>query len=240
MSFIGDLNIKDDWFNFESPMFTLVDPNDICPLAMFPDEQQIGDLTITGEDEVNNSKVCSDQSNLYITVCQPQQPPETLPQEQQQHQMPFQQASTQLHPINSPVLQQDKPENQLNSNNSLIQFQQRLHLLKALPKRRQEQLKVRLDQKPPQVPKILRKTSGKKMSGRERLLELDKQERHLREQRDRHIEQINLLERKNNKLREILEDIVVNSPEYTTQLINFLDNSDLLVEPQDSACDMAG
>lgn len=77
------------------------------------------------------------------------------------------------------------------------------------------------ENKPPKRP--MRKTAGKKMSARERLLELERQERQQLQMRDQYKEIIKELEMKNNKLKAILANMVTTSPEYNTQMMNFLD-----------------
>lgn len=112
-------------------------------------------------------------------------------------------------------------------------------LRKILAKQRQERLKARLDRQPIQMHYEARKPSGKKMTGRERQKELERQEAIQLQLRDRHLEMINQLESKCNKLREILENIVATSPEYNTQIASFLQTSELLFDGQEAICDSA-
>lgn len=110
-------------------------------------------------------------------------------------------------------------------------IQQQLDYHKALSQQRQEQLKARLDSEPPKLPsKIMRKATGKKMTGRERQLELEKTELQLLQQRDHYVDLISKLESKCNKLREILGNIVTHSPEYNNQMISCLEADGLLID----------
>lgn len=68
------------------------------------------------------------------------------------------------------------------------------------------------------------------MTGRERQLELEKSEAELIKQRDRYVDLIAILEAKNNRLRELLGDIVTNSPEYNNEFVNCLEADGLLID----------
>lgn len=166
----------EDW-DFESPMFACVNPDEICPI----EQNEVPALIL----QVNNE-------NLYPTPA----------------------------PANQQIIQQ-------------------LSLQKALSKQRQERLKARLDKQPMKVNYQVRKPSGKKMTGRERQKELERQEALQLQLRDRHLDMINQLESKCNKLREILENIVATSPEYNTQIASFLQTSELLFDGQEALCEGA-
>lgn len=68
------------------------------------------------------------------------------------------------------------------------------------------------------------------MTCRERQLELERQEANRLELRNRYLDLISELEQKCTRLREILENIVATSPEYNSQMINFLESSNLLFD----------
>lgn len=110
-------------------------------------------------------------------------------------------------------------------------IQQQLDYRKALARQRCEKLKARLDGEPPRYPpRVMKKHSGKKMTGRERLNELERQERALLEQRDHLKETIAQYEAKCMKLRQLLGNIVANSPEYNNEMINCLKADGLLID----------
>jgi len=110
-------------------------------------------------------------------------------------------------------------------------IQQQLDFRRALAHQRCEQLRTQLANEPPKYPpKIIKKPSGKKMTGRERLSELERQERNLLDQRDHLRQSISQLETKCFKLREILGSIVANSPEYNNQMIDYLKADGLLID----------
>lgn len=165
----------EDWPEFDSPMFALVSPDEVCPI-----EQNEVPIMIQVNDE-----------NLYPASA---------------------------------------------SNQQIIE---QLSLRKVLAKQRQERLKARLDKQPVQMHYEARKHSGKKMTGRERQKDLERQEAAQLELRDRHLDMINQLESKCNKLREILENIVATSPEYNAQIASFLQTSELLFDGQAALCDSA-
>lgn len=110
-------------------------------------------------------------------------------------------------------------------------IQQQLDIRRALAHKKCAQLKARLDSEPLRYPpKIMKKSSGKKMTGRERLNELQRQERHLIEHQDYLRSTIYQLEAKCGKLKEILNNIVANSPEYNDEMIDCLKADGLLVD----------
>lgn len=167
--FDAEMNLFGDsqWL-FEAPMFSLVNPNDICPLEVLPPQPQ------------------------------PQPPPPTL--------------SSYEEPTK-------------------LQLQQKLHLHKVLSKQRQERFRAQLAKEPAKVPlPVIRKMQGRKMTGRERQLELEREEERLLQQKEKYQRQITELESKCNKLRAILEEIVANSPDYNSQMINFLESTEPLLD----------
>lgn len=107
--------------------------------------------------------------------------------------------------------------------------QESLRLHKELTKQRQERIKARLERQPAQLPSdSLRKNSGKKLTGRERQLELERQETEQIKLRDNYMRMIKQLEAKCNKLREILENIVTTSPDYNNQMMIYLETERLM------------
>lgn len=164
---------------FDSPMFRLVDPNDICPMEILNPEMQ-------------DYPFMEYSKNVFDTIIEP--PPTLI-----SHENP-------------------KP------------IQEQLRLRKALSIERQEILKKHLDSQPA---RIVRK-SGRKMTGRERQIELERQEAQQLSMRKHYLDLINQLEQKCSKLREILENIVTTSPEYNIQLANFLETSELSFDQPNS------
>lgn len=69
--------------------------------------------------------------------------------------------------------------------------------------------------------------SSKKLTVRERQLELQRQEAHQLQLRDYYLTTIRNLESKCNKLRNILKDLVVTSPKFDNQLMDQLDRLEL-------------
>jgi hypothetical protein len=110
-------------------------------------------------------------------------------------------------------------------------IQQRLDYERALSHQRREQLRLQLEREPPKLPaNINKRPSGKKLTGRERLLELERTEAELLKQKNRYVDLITTLESKCQKLREVLGDIVMNSPEYNSKFVNFLDSNGLFID----------
>lgn len=88
--------------------------------------------------------------------------------------------------------------------------------------------------------KTIRKSNnGKKLTGKERQIELERQEQAELEKKEKNLALIAQLEQKCNYLREILKNIVASSPKYDDQVIDFLDISELLGSPPND-CDTAG
>lgn len=175
MSLFNELALDDDWPKFDSPMFALVNPNEVlCPLEL--------------KDPI---VINANQENIYL-------PPVMVETNTKHH------------------------------------IRQQLNLHKALSRQRQDRLKARLDRQPTRLQYDIRKPSGKKMTGRERQKELEKQESHQLQLRDQYLNMISVLEHKCNKLREILENIVSTSPEYNAEMIAFLETSELLFDKQDN------
>lgn len=85
-----------------------------------------------------------------------------------------------------------------------------------------------------------RKSSSKirKLTGREKQMELEKQEQDELDKRKKYVAMIAQLEQKCNHLREILKNIVASSATYDQQMIDYLGISELLGSPND--CDTAG
>lgn len=247
---------EDCWLNFESPMFTLVDPNEICP---------IGILTETTQAQINNDNATSmittanNQSagNYYIydnaLSVEPNVQIPIIEQTQQLQQQKMQGESIQQqvgiqqptkqneHVYRQRIQTQDEnkqcnmpiePPPMLSSfDEPRFEIQKQLRLHRALSRQRQEKLRARLERQPPELPNLMiRKGSGRKMTGRERQLELERQEANQLELRNRYLDLISELEQKCTRLREILENIVATSPEYNSQMINFLESSNLLFD----------
>lgn len=100
-------------------------------------------------------------------------------------------------------------------------IQQRLDYDRAMAHQRQEQLKIQLERDPPKISLNSKRPSGKKLTGRERQLELERIETELLKKRDRYKEMIADYESKCQKLRELLGNIVASSPEYNEKFIKY-------------------
>lgn len=247
---------EDCWLNFESPMFTLVDPNEICP---------IGILTETTQAQINNDNAASIittannqnagnyyiydnaipvESNVQIPIIEQDQQFQRQKMQDDiiQQQVIIQQPTKQSEHIYRPRIQTQDENKQCNMpiepppmlssfDEPGFEIQKQLRLHRVLSRQRQEKLRARLERQPPDLPSLLtRKGSGRKMTGRERQLELERQEANQLELRNRYLNLINELEQKCTRLREILENIVATSPEYNNQMINFLESSNLLFD----------
>lgn len=238
MSSYDDSNLFDDWLDMSSnsPMLSFVNPSDICPLEIQHQQQhqhqqqQQPQTTYQTNKPLVDYKPQLDQIH-YIGYTPPQ------PLTQQQHN----QNQQQYHNNQDPnfITVQDITNQQLGPPPVLVPkdgqkfycIQQQLEFHRALSQQRQEQLRARLDNEPPKLPpRIMKKTSGKKMTGRERQLELERTEERLLRQRDHFVDLITKLEAKCNRLREILGSIVTNSPEYNNQMISCLEADGLLID----------
>lgn len=154
--------------------------------------------------------------------------PSALDQHQKQpldQQQPFQnqfQYQYQTLIDSPPILPiQDVPKNDI---------QERLRQHTESARRRHERIRDRIEKEPVKCTALtLRNSSGRKMTGRERQLELEKQEKQEMRLRDHYLSSIRQLERKCSKLREILENIVTTSPDYDHQMKNFMDTEEPMI-----------
>lgn len=113
----------------------------------------------------------------------------------------------------------------------MLTVDEHLEYRRALAKERQEQLKAKLEREPLQMPpKVIKKPSGKKMTGRERLQELEKQEVEEIRKRDHLVDMISSLEAKNKKLRDILVEIVTKSPNINREILEWLGDDNLFTD----------
>lgn len=118
------------------------------------------------------------------------------------------------------------------SEQRVLSIKQHLEYRKAMSRERHEQLRTQLDQEPLHLPpRVIKKPTGKKMTGRERQIELERQEIEELKRRDRYVDMISNLEAKNNRLREILVDIVTKSPDLNREIIDWLSEDNLLIDP---------
>lgn len=108
--------------------------------------------------------------------------------------------------------------------------------LERLTQKRRDRLKARLENTPQiTLDHRVGHRLDKKMTSRERQLELERQESQQLKLKEHLLGKINSLEQKCNKLREILENIVTTSPEYNAQMISFLESSELLLDRSDTS-----
>lgn len=246
--------LDDVWLDFsiDSAMSTLVSPNDICPVA-----QPLYEYRPMEENDYQSviyQQPQQEQEQQY------QIPMQQLNPNQLQHEGSpgDQQKLVQIDQADLVNCQYESPSTSTTGSNNLeivikseisnqnigpppiltrnedlkvFTVQQQLDIQRALSHQRQEQLRARLEREPPRLPpKIMRKSSGKKMTGRERQQELERTETKLLQQRDNYLELINQFEEKCSKLREILGNIVTNSPEYNNQMLRYLEQDGLLID----------
>lgn len=208
---------EDPFYNFEYPMFNMVDPNDIL---------QVNPSHSTSY----NSRTCF--QSLPSDLIVPEPPVDHIDQEN----FLFQQqpiAIIQQQPSPIVELQQQSTTSTLVAQEEPTAKAKLQHQLQRLSQKRRERLKARLEQEPPVAQtKLNRKSTDKKMTSRERQLELERQEAQQLQLKEQLLELIRTLEQKCNKLREILENIVTTSPEYNAQMLSFLESSELLFDQQ--------
>lgn len=252
----------DCWLNFELPMFALVDPNDICPIGILTETNQtlMNNENMSINNSNTNATTSAAVSNNYyiydnaIPVEQTVQisSVESYQGEQQQfHQDNVEQQVAVQQPMKENMHlfiteNQTQDENYVHCNLAIEpppmllsheepkhEPQHHLSLGRVLSKHRQDKIRIRLQRQPPQSPVILtRKASGRKMTGRERQQELEKQEAHQLKLKSQYLNLIDELEQKCTRLRQILENIVATSPEYNRQMLSFLENSNLLYDQE--------
>lgn len=208
---------EDPFYNYDYPMFNMVDPNDV--LQVGPPQmtsfngrtcfQNLPPDLVAQEPPVNHI----DQENFLF-----QQQPITFVQEQSILPTELQQQSA----TSTLAVQEDS--------SAKVKLHQQLQ---RLSEKRRERLKARVEQEPAVIQtRLNRKSTDKKMTSRERQIELERQEAQQLQLKDQLLELISTLEQKCNKLREILENIVTTSPEYNAQMISFLESSELLFDQQ--------
>lgn len=266
---------SDCWLNFDSPMFALVDPNEICPVGILTETNQtqiyngkmsslkssttaIATATTTATTTTTTAISGANQFNNSYYIYDNAIPVDQTINIQSVESYQFQQQQFQDSHIQQEVIIQQAPketiqlytqdENYIHYNLPMEpppmlcsqgepkhQIQHHLSIHRVLSKQRQDKIRARLERQQAQLPAILtRKASGRKMTGRERQLELEKQEAHQLKLRSQYLDLINELEEKCSRLRQILENIVATSPEYNRQMLSFLENSNLLFDQEES------
>lgn len=188
---------EDFWFyhvnDMRSPMFNLIDPNEIFSLDLVPELPTMVEPSCRPGDE---------------------------------NRMPY---SSDIKPTTSSTII-ECPHQLNNEKKSQIQEELRLHQIKREERRGQMMMSMQRDASD-YVSKITtRKASGKKMTGRERQLELERQEREQMDLKNHYKSLIDRLESKCNKMREILENLVASSPDYSNQMSNVLESTDIFYE----------
>jgi len=233
MSLLGsDINFNDDFYiDFDSPMFALVDPNEICPAEVLSETHQY-------ENAVNIANHCNCPSNSHERVPNYQQVSLCTASTCQTYE-PLVSQQTQESQTEK-VLQIQHPISYEHQHYELIEQQStlptgdelersnanQLDTPQALVQQRKPRPRIHLTRQPPQpILPLVRKNSNKKMTGRERQLELERQEAYQLQLREHYLYQIKQLEERCNKLREILGNIVTSSPEYNNHVIEFLETT---------------
>lgn len=231
-SFLGAYKVE-DWYD-DFPMYAYVNPNDICPkeTALLAESQSpaseltpyaesmdnvkiVGDLKYSDKFVKGNLRDISlvDSENLFL----PNNFAATT-SDKNRNSHTFTSISDFLNPCNSHHTRQ-------------LPLLKHLDIRKEKFNQRQKQLKEQFDNQP--LPKVSPSynTSGRKLSGRERQLDLERQEREQLQLRSNYLEQINQLEQKCEKLKTLLERIVEASPVYDDELIRYLNDNELFGEP---------
>lgn len=214
-------------------MFGLVDPDEICPVSIAEEVQPA--------QQQQQQQLWQEQKLQPQYLLQPQEQPLQLQiQQQLQIEQPQaqpllqQQAMQQIQTVSlTHQIQHIQPPPKLK-----LYDEPKVHLaqrIKDLSRQRPERVQARMERAPAQDSSAIRRATGKKLTGRERQIELEKQETHQLELKNRYLEMINELESKCARLREILESIVATSPEYNEQMINFLETSNLLYDQNENS-----
>lgn len=225
---MADINFHDEgWLDVNHSMFEMVNPNEICP-PIKHDQHQLPTISTHMQ-----SNICcwqyqepSPQNQTYIT--------------QAKVDANFSQSISDgnLHmkanDVPGNVLQitignpsSDAPPVLVPHEDISHKIQQKLRLQKALSQRRRNRLKAELDSQPTRIT-LIKQETNKKLTGRERQIELERQEANLLRRRDHNRQLIKELEQKCDRLREILQNIVATSPEYNEQMLRYLESSELL------------
>lgn len=239
---------ESDWshLNMSDPMMSFINPSLICPneYTIETSPQVFGNVT----NIVNQQQVQLDQSKQSMS--------QQLALHHQQQQQIYRAAAANFTNENSlyqpcssstTTYYQENPDQFVQQPQYQIQslidappvltkheepkfsIHDKLQMHRELGKKRRESLKAKLEKQPASIAAhLIRKSSGKKMTGRERQLELEKQEANELKLRDHYVGLINQLEAKCNKLREILENIVTTSPDYENQMMIYLETEKLL------------
>lgn len=252
MSFIGDqINFFEDRWLLDPMLSSYVDPDLICPRDLnLSDANQSENIPkqLIDESELNQQSITGAPS--YTTIVQSVNA-QCNQYNQCYHYPPSSNQVNHSHPNQFNLNDQkqfvvrNQPQQQFNQTRPVgcnsaetnrrasidckIRLQNQLQLRKSLSQQRTEQLKAKLNNQPLELPQVIRKAS-RKLTGRERQLELERQESELRRHQEELKNKIRDLEHKCDKLREILMNIVSNSPQYNEEMINFLEASELLVD----------
>lgn len=229
MSFLGDFTVDDHWYSFESPMFNCVNPNEVCPR----DYQLAADCQLQATDfdnqanPINEQQQHQQQSNFQSKAAIKNEMLSINILEHDHLLCPniFQEAQTHVSGSISKVIGEKQK--------ARLPLQEQLIRRKELVSERHRRLKSHFDNQPlPKLQPIMNRT-GRKLSGRERQMELERQEAYQLQLRDKYMSLIDQLQQKCEKLRELLGNIVAASPIYNDEMMQYLEENGLLVEQEE-------
>lgn len=224
-SILGGYKLE-EWYD-DYPIYTYVNPNDICPkeIAILTESQAPADDVVPFTDSMDN-KTPSNSKYSEKFVKENLRDISLVDTENLFSSSNYQATSpnaylNQIYPIS-------EIPNPVNANQARLPLQHQLDLRKDKFNERQKRLKEHFESQPlPKVPPSYN-SSGRKLSGRERQLDLERQVSEQLQLRTNFRNQISQLEQKCEKLKALLARIVEASPVYDDKLMQYLNESDLL------------